>query len=225
MMHWILLLVAGALACELFLALPLMATIRRATSMAGKARRLLQSKRVSDHWKERMLPVYAGKIAGNSLIFFLYLCLVLVVVLLVGLVSPGGIPSWLGFLERPVVIATLCALSIPYMIARARMPRAAPTAGYSPLDKMLHRLVLGAPVLAEMVHDIERGIYLKSAPQSASGAHVFVTGFARAGSTILMREIHGTGQFGSLTYADMPFVLAPNLWARLAPAKNRPWPP
>lgn len=31
-----------------------------------------------------------------------------------------------------------------------------------------------------------------------------------------MREIHETGQFGSLTYADMPFVLAPNLWAQLS---------
>ena len=220
MMHWILLLVAGALACELFLALPLMATIRRATGMASKAQRLLQSKRISDHWKERMLPVYAGRIAGNSLKFFLYLCFVLAAVLLVGLLSPGGIPAWLGFLERPVVIAALCVISIPYMIARARMPRAAPTAGYSPLDKMLHRLALGAPVLAEMVHDIERGLYLKSSPPAAGGAHVFVTGLARAGSTILMREIHGTGQFGSLTYADMPFVLAPNLWAKLAPAKT-----
>lgn len=220
MMQWVLLLIAGALACELFLALPLMATIRRATSMAGRARGLLQSKRISDHWKERMLPVYAGRIAGNSFKFFLYLCLVLVAVLLVGVLSPGGVRAWLGFLERPLVIGALCALSIPYMIVRSRMPRAAATPGYSPLDKMLHRLALGSPALAEMVHDIERGLYLKSAPQAAGGAHVFVTGLARAGSTILMREIHGTGQFGSLTYADMPFVLAPNLWAKLARTKT-----
>jgi hypothetical protein len=31
-----------------------------------------------------------------------------------------------------------------------------------------------------------------------------------------MREIHATGEFGSLTYADMPFVLAPNFWQRLS---------
>ncbi len=36
------------------------------------------------------------------------------------------------------------------------------------------------------------------------------------GPPFLMREIHRTGQFGSLTSADMPFVLAPNLWARLS---------
>lgn len=68
---------------------------------------------------------------------------------------------------------------------------------------------------AEVLHDMERGAFLKTAPPD-EGRHVFVTGLARAGTTILMREIHGSGEFGSLTYADMPFVLAPNFWNRLS---------
>jgi len=92
-------------------------------------------------------------------------------------------------------------------------------ADYSALDRVLHRLALGNRAVAEMAHDIERGRYLKSSPESRGGKHVFVTGLARAGTTILMREIHATGQFGSLTYADMPFVLAPNLWAGLSRKK------
>jgi hypothetical protein len=90
---------------------------------------------------------------------------------------------------------------------------------YSPLDKLLHRMALGSKMRGEMLHDMERVAFLKSAP-SDEGRHVFVTGLARAGTTILMREIHGSGEFGSLTYADMPFVLAPNLWHRLS-AKRR----
>ena len=86
---------------------------------------------------------------------------------------------------------------------------------YSRLDKLLHHLALGSPARAEMLHDMERGAFLKSAP-SDEGHHVFVSGLARAGTTILMREIYGSGEFGSLTYADMPFVLAPNLWHRLS---------
>jgi Sulfotransferase family len=86
-------------------------------------------------------------------------------------------------------------------------------ADYSALDRLLHGMALGP--LAEMMHDIERGRFLKKAPAD-SGKHVFVTGLARAGTTILMREIHGTGDFGSLTYADMPFVLAPNSWSGLS---------
>jgi hypothetical protein len=84
---------------------------------------------------------------------------------------------------------------------------------YTALDRTLHRLALGP--LAEMLHDIERARFLVKATAD-SGKHVFVTGLARAGTTILLREIHGTGEFGSLTYADMPFVLAPNSWAGLS---------
>lgn len=84
---------------------------------------------------------------------------------------------------------------------------------YSATEKLLHRFALGP--LAEMTHDIERSRFLKTAP-SADGSHVFVTGLARSGTTILMREIFASGKLGSLTYADMPFVLAPNSWARFA---------
>lgn len=88
-------------------------------------------------------------------------------------------------------------------------------ADYSSLDKFLHRLALGSRMRAEVLHDLERGTFLKSAPPDG-GHHVFVCGLARAGTTILMREIHASGEFGSLTYADMPFVLAPNFWQRLS---------
>ncbi len=86
---------------------------------------------------------------------------------------------------------------------------------YSFSDRLLHRLALASLMRAEMVHDIERGMFLKAAPAD-DGNHVFVCGLARAGTTILMREIHGSGAFGSLTYADMPFVLAPNLWRKMS---------
>ncbi len=45
---------------------------------------------------------------------------------------------------------------------------------------------------------------------------VFIAGLARAGTTILMRALYETGEFRSLTYRDMPFVLMPNTWARLS---------
>ena len=90
-----------------------------------------------------------------------------------------------------------------------------PVPDYSSLDRLLHRLVLGSQFRAEMFHDLERGSFLKSSPED-TGRHVFVTGLARAGTTILMREIYSSGDFGSLTYADMPFVLAPNFWSRVS---------
>lgn len=49
---------------------------------------------------------------------------------------------------------------------------------------------------------------------------MFVVGLARAGTTILMRLLHDSGAFATLSYRDMPFPLAPNTWAR-ATARSR----
>ncbi|MXO60305.1 hypothetical protein GRI89_12225 [Altererythrobacter salegens] len=67
----------------------------------------------------------------------------------------------------------------------------------------------------KMLHDIELATQLGRAPPD-SGRHVFITGLARSGSTALLRNLYATNQFGSLTYADMPFVLAPNLWTQIS---------
>ena len=83
---------------------------------------------------------------------------------------------------------------------------------YSALDKLLHKIVLNGSMIGDMLGDLD-GSFAKGAAESHSP--VFVTGLARAGTTALMRALHGTGQFASLTYADMPMVMAPNLWAKL----------
>ena len=89
------------------------------------------------------------------------------------------------------------------------------------MDRVLHRLALGNTILAEMLFDIDQAISKPDAAATALGRHVFVAGLARAGTTILMRRLHSTGAFRSLTYRDMPFVLAPNLWALLSRRSRR----
>lgn len=86
---------------------------------------------------------------------------------------------------------------------------------YSRLEKALHRLALGSDAVAEISFQIDQRIAGGDPGRVADGAHVFVCGYARAGTTVLMRRLHETGAFRSLTYADMPFVLAPNLWGRI----------
>ena len=215
MLFWGLVTVAAILASEAFLRLPVLQKIGSVAETSQKAMKVLRSARISDHWKERILPAYAVRIGMGSVGFFGLLCAALAPVLVAGLLYPPGLAAWSHQLLRPLVIVVLCVVSLGYIWLRQK-GRAQPTvSGYSGLDQMLHRLALGSSAVAEMSHDIERGLFLKSSPPD-NGNHVFVTGLARAGTTILMREIHRTGQFGSLTYADMPFVLAPNLWARLS---------
>ena len=92
---------------------------------------------------------------------------------------------------------------------------------YGPLDRFVHRWALHYPGIAEMSFDLDQAM-VRSAPRAIAGRrHVFVSGLARAGTTVLMRRFHATGQFRSLTYRDMPFVLAPNLWARISGASRR----
>lgn len=85
---------------------------------------------------------------------------------------------------------------------------------YSRADRLLHHVALGFRPLLEVSFDIERALHGKAAANVPAPAPVFVTGLARAGTTILMRVLHETGCFASLSYRDLPFPLAPNAWSR-----------
>lgn len=86
---------------------------------------------------------------------------------------------------------------------------------YGFLARTLHALALGNSA-AEVSFDLERALYGRNLKDSTEGRHAFVAGLARAGTTILMRQIYATGGFRSLTYRDAPFVLAPNMWHALS---------
>jgi len=88
-------------------------------------------------------------------------------------------------------------------------------ADYSVGSKLLHHLALSIPAITEASFDIEWLSFGGHAPESQNGEHIFVSGLARAGTTILMESLYSSNAFSSLTYADMPFVLAPNLGAKI----------
>ena len=92
--------------------------------------------------------------------------------------------------------------------------------GYSALDRLLHRLALQRPI-AEASFELDQRVPPDAAEQVADQRHVFVSGLARAGTTILMRRLHATGELCSLTYRHMPFVLAPRLWGKVGRAFKR----
>lgn len=85
---------------------------------------------------------------------------------------------------------------------------------YSVLDKVFHRLVLGADFLGEALYDLEAKQYGKKVRRGVRP--VFVSGLARAGTTVLMRALYETEAFASLTYRDMPGVMAPNFWGAIS---------
>ena len=84
---------------------------------------------------------------------------------------------------------------------------------YSWLQQRLHKLALSSQFMREVSFDAESSLISKIKDQ---GNHVFVAGLARSGTTILLNAIYQSNEFGSLTYADMPFILAPNLWSKIS---------
>ena len=87
---------------------------------------------------------------------------------------------------------------------------------YSWLEQKLHQLALSSKFMREVTFDFENRNIIS---QSLNEDHVFVSGLARSGTTILLNALYKSDVFGSLSYADMPFVLAPNLWSKISPSK------
>jgi hypothetical protein len=92
---------------------------------------------------------------------------------------------------------------------------------YSFLDQLLHRVALQSPAVAEMSFDFDQKMVPNDPEEIVGERHVFVSGLARAGTTVLMRNFYATGEFRSLTYRDMPFVLAPNLWRKMSQSSKK----
>ena len=119
------LLATGAVvASELFLRLPLIRQVQDVLGTAKRSATTLRSKRISDHWKEVVLPAYSIRIAGKSILFFILLCVAVLPVAAIGLFAPGGLDHWLRLLLRPFAIAVLCICSIFYIFVRTRLTRA-----------------------------------------------------------------------------------------------------
>lgn len=83
---------------------------------------------------------------------------------------------------------------------------------YSYLQKKLHQFSLSSKLMREVTFDVESSAI---STNQTDDNHVFVTGLARSGTTILLNAIYKSNEFASLSYQDMPFILAPNLWSKL----------
>lgn len=90
--------------------------------------------------------------------------------------------------------------------------------GYGAGARLFHKIALTGRATPEMFFDIEKAMHARDCADATDGAHVFVSGLARSGTTLLMRMLHDTSAFASLTYRDMPLVMAPNFWRGISGA-------
>jgi len=69
---------AGVIAVELFIYLPLAANAKCMLKMSHRAVTVIRSKKISDHWKEKIMLSYAQAVAVNSVMLAIYFIIVAV---------------------------------------------------------------------------------------------------------------------------------------------------
>ena len=81
---------------------------------------------------------------------------------------------------------------------------------YSNAERILHRQFLGNNSLSNFLY---KRLTKKSRDIIETNLleNVFITGLARSGTTSLLEKIFLSGNFGSLLYKYMPFILSPSL--------------
>ena len=83
---------------------------------------------------------------------------------------------------------------------------------YSFGSKLLHHMALNSIGVRRVAFDLDCMMARFKRPPEKVAPPVFISGLARAGTTILLEALYSTGAFTTLTYRHMPFVMAPVIW-------------
>ncbi|CAA6696742.1 Unannotated [Lentimonas sp. CC19] len=215
-MVWILAGFVGIFGGEFFLRVPILKTLRVMKVTGQNARRLFLSPSICDEKKEKVMRVYALRMFTSTLLLFFYL------VVLVGILAVLHLAGRLVgldlfvFLSTPVGLIYVTMVSSIYTVMKLKARRS----DYGLLSRILHTIALGNRSVPEASFDFEQGQLKIETEAEPLASHVFICGLARAGTTLLMRRFYATSSYRSLTYADMPFVLMPNIWAKFSAINN-----
>lgn len=89
---------------------------------------------------------------------------------------------------------------------------------YSNIQKFLHDFVLSRKTINKFLFELEKIFCLKN-KNIKNQLHIFITGLPRSGTTSLLYFLFSSGEYSSLKYNNMPFVLSPN-FSKLFNKKN-----
>jgi hypothetical protein len=96
-----------------------------------------------------------------------------------------------------------------------------PSSAFTIPQRLLHVLALQTKAVPRASFVFARFLYYRRAARVTEPNPVFVTGMPRSGTTALTQALHATGCYASLSYRDMPFVMAPNAWGALVGSHGR----
>jgi hypothetical protein len=108
-------------AVELALRLPLVPTISALLFRARRIVAVIRAPRISDAHKERVLPVYALRLAGLSLALLALLLAIASPFLLVGVVVFPGLNAFAAAMIDPWLLVLMLAIASGWLALRRRM--------------------------------------------------------------------------------------------------------
>jgi hypothetical protein len=232
---WVLL--CSILMIELFLRLPMSAYLSRLLYAVAHVLKTIASQKLSDEEKGQLVPRAAlGMLKYSSLLFIVVIFIFSTFLVL----SYWGeqrllIMSW--SLERPMIsllstqglILSIISMFL-YIFLRMRWTATHSISStqassslkdlslqdYDLIAQGVHAIALDNTIIPKVLQQIDLKMTVRLRAKITNEKQIFwVSGLARAGTSILTDILYETNQFRSLTYRDMPFPLSPNLWKKL----------
>lgn len=206
---------------EVALRLPFGASLEAMVKPSLRSISVMRAPGISEHWKERAMLLYANRTLCGVKRFTMNLLRVVVVAVGFGAAIAVVVPGFAAFSLGVEGLVLTLVVATGWIALRNGLVGGthAASSDYAPVEQIMHRVVLGNEAVAEIVFGVDQKLSRADASAAKTNAHVFVAGLARAGTTVLTRGLQESGAFGSLTYRDMPFVMAPNLW-KLMPGRS-----
>ena len=117
-MHWLLAGLAGVGSVELFMRLPILPTLAAFRATIPSVFMIIRSARISDHWKEKALLMYARRIFALTMFLAVYLCGAFVPFILVYGVSIAMSVPFMEFTLSVIGILFVTVVSLCYAKVR-----------------------------------------------------------------------------------------------------------
>lgn len=118
--HIGLLLLGVAISCELMLRLPLRARVVDLRQLVQRILRTISSPKISDHWKERVMLVYAGRLLGLSLLLPLLLLVALTPLASSMWLASASLEDMLALGLAPDFLVGVTLFALAYIYLRSR---------------------------------------------------------------------------------------------------------
>lgn len=129
----------------------------------------------------------------------------------------SGTPYYnLDFSSFYAILSLSIGATVPFILPSGKKQNS----GYSELSQLLHRMALDNYNIGYKLFRREAK-KIKKKKIKKRHEFVIVSGLARAGTTSFMNNLSEIDDFVSLNYANMPFLMSPNLWRKIYRPKSR----